>query len=214
MDWIALGFSLIVGALPVFIINKFNRDVVCIESKKEKLYFGALPVVLVILCIYISITKVVELTTIDMCNRMTMFALLWGIAFVDLRTNIIPNEFIVAALLTRCFAFVIQLFTSGYPSVRGITAELFVCLIVFCLCFIVRFLSRSGLGMGDIKLMTIMPLFYGPIGGLRALLYALIVIFVQSVFCLLTKRKGKKDVLAFGPAIAIGAWISVLIAGY
>lgn len=214
MSWSAIIISAISGILPVFIIIRYNKDIVSIQSKIEKLYFGILPIVSVGTCIYVMFKNVVHLSTLEVCNRMIMFSLLWGIAYVDLKRNIIPNEFLITALIIRGIIFLIQLVVYGYDSVWEIMSEIFACLIVFCLCFIVRFLSKKGVGMGDIKLMTIIPLFYGAIGGLRALLYALIVVFVQCVFCLVTKRKGKKDVLAFGPAMAIGTWISLVITGY
>ena len=65
--------------------------------------------------------------------------------------------------------------------------------------------------MGDIKLFMVLPLLMGMIGGMRTVLYGMVFIFIESIFCLVTRRKGGKDELPLGPALGLGAWLTMLL---
>lgn len=95
-----------------------------------------------------------------------------------------------------------ELCISPMDAVAQFLSELIGCGILLAFCLLVRIVSRKGLGMGDVKLFSILPLFLGALGGMRAMMYSMVIIFVQACFCLITKRKGKKDVLPFAPSIA------------
>ena len=113
----------------------------------------------------------------------------------------------------RGIIFLIEILQNPMDAAAQMIAELIGCGVLLAFSLLIRILSRKGLGMGDVKLFSILPLFLGALGGMRAVIYSMLIIFVQAVFCLITKRKGKKDVLPFAPAIAGGTWIIVILSG-
>ncbi len=68
-------------------------------------------------------------------------------------------------------------------------------------------LGRDALGLGDVKLAA-------AIGALAGFPVALVGLFVgimaggvAALFLLLTRRAGRKDTMAYGPYLALGAWL-------
>lgn len=78
------------------------------------------------------------------------------------------------------------------------------------LLLIIAMASRGGMGGGDIKFAAALGLWFGWQYTLMTLLLAFILGGVFGVIILALKIRGRKDVIPFGPFIAIGAWISLL----
>lgn len=78
------------------------------------------------------------------------------------------------------------------------------------LLLIIAMASRGGMGGGDIKFAAALGLWLGWQYTLMTLLLAFILGGVFGVIILALKIRGRKDVIPFGPFIAIGAWISLL----
>lgn len=204
--------TVILACVWIYYEQKKNVDFPVIETKKGKYYFRLMPVALVaMLCYLIWHNK--ELSLFTLWKAGLVLALVWMIAYVDYKVQLIPNRYLLIALLARGILFLTELINGPAQAGIGILSELLGGAILLAFCFLLRILSRKGLGMGDVKLFAILPLFLGFWGGFRALIYAMIIIFIQSVLCLITKKKGKNDVIAFGPAIAGGVWIAVFISG-
>ena len=69
-----------------------------------------------------------------------------------------------------------------------------------------RLISRGGIGIGDIKLVSASGLVLGLYSGFAALLIAQIAAVVAALLLLATKRAGWKDSMPFGPLF----WLGVL----
>lgn len=72
---------------------------------------------------------------------------------------------------------------------------------------------QGSIGAGDIKLFVVMGLLLGLDGIWSAIFLSLVLSFITAIYFLITKRKGKKDAMAFGPALAIGTWLSIFLTG-
>ncbi|MHB1419245.1 MAG: prepilin peptidase, partial [Bacillota bacterium] len=76
--------------------------------------------------------------------------------------------------------------------------------------YLVAFLSRGGMGGGDIKLAAVAGIFLGWQGILTGLFLAVIAAGLVGGILLLTKKKGRKDHIPFGPFIALGTIAALL----
>ena len=63
------------------------------------------------------------------------------------------------------------------------------------------------------KLFIVMGLLLGVRGIWGAMFLSLIVSFFAAIFFLITKKKSKKDEMAFGPALAIGTFLAIFLTG-
>jgi leader peptidase (prepilin peptidase)/N-methyltransferase len=82
----------------------------------------------------------------------------------------------------------------------------------FALMFLLAIIANGGFGFGDVKLAFMLGMFAGyggwPIAVLAALLGFLIGGFV-SLFLVLTKLRGRKDFIPFGPPMILASWVAV-----
>lgn len=134
-------------------------------------------------------------------------------AAVDFKTNIIPNKFMLSALIIRCLFYLVE-FIIIPDEVAMILKESIIGSIIIAVFFLlISLIFKNSIGMGDIKLFAIMGLYQGLWGVLNSVFYSLIVSFVVSVTLLITKKKNRKDTIAFGPSILIGTILGIALSG-
>ena len=84
---------------------------------------------------------------------------------------------------------------------------------IFLATVLCKICIKNSIGAGDIKLFLVMGLFLSLDGIWAAMLFSLVVCFFQVIFLLATKRKTRKDSIAFGPAVTIGTLLSIFMTG-
>ncbi len=124
------------------------------------------------------------------------------ITFIDLKHQIIPNGLVLIILISGIpAAFLSGL--SPWEHVIGFFA-------VSVLLLLVAFLSKGGMGGGDIKLMAAAGLFLGWKLILLSLMIASIIGSIISIGLLVLKKADRKSMVPFGPFLSIGIVISAL----
>lgn len=69
-----------------------------------------------------------------------------------------------------------------------------------------KILKKESMGGGDIKLLAVLGLHFGP---LKTLLLLILACFIGLIIAVL-KKKGRGTPFPFGPALAVAAWITAL----
>lgn len=146
----------------------------------------------------------------DLCRQIAAALTLQSAMIIDSKTRVIPNALILLSLgigvliLTLEYILARDSFLMSFPmSIAG-----FICCIV--LFYVLARLTKDGLGMGDVKLISCMGLLLGLSSTLVAVLLSLILCSAASVVLLLGKRKNKNDRIPFGPFLFAGyifTWI-------
>ena len=130
------------------------------------------------------------------------------LVIIDLREKRLPDRILLIA----------------YPAVTGLLVlaawqdnnwdnlwrALLAGLVVFAGYFMLRFINPSGLGAGDVKLSGLIGLILGWTSWQAALMGTAIGFVLGALvaaFLLLSKRRGLKQSLAFGPYMIAGAWL-------
>jgi leader peptidase (prepilin peptidase)/N-methyltransferase len=141
----------------------------------------------------------------DILLGLALVVVLVPVALIDFDHRIIPNKIMLPAAIA---ALVIGLITrpSGVPEqlIAGAAAG------AFFLLFAVAY--PRGMGMGDVKLAAVLGLFLG-----RSVAVALIVgVFVGAVvggivMARLGVAKGRKTAVPFGPFLAFGGVVGLLV---
>ncbi|MBF7095758.1 prepilin peptidase [Alkalibacter mobilis] len=126
-------------------------------------------------------------------------AVLIAMTFIDMDHQIIPDELNIFLIV---FFVATNLFISYIPWKDAI----FGALIGFAPLFLIVLLTGgSGMGMGDVKLMFALGLYLGFWNSILTVFLSFIYGGVFGVLLLVTKIKGRKDAIPFGPWIALGA---------
>lgn len=131
-------------------------------------------------------------------------------ALFDCRTHLIPNFLVIAMLLSGAvilggeFLLDRSQFTAAILFAVG---GLIVCFPVF---YMLSRLTRGGLGMGDVKLISAMAWLLGLTVTLFSVLFGLVLCALTAIGLMLTKKKSRTDFIPFGPFIFGGYLFLVL----
>lgn len=139
-------------------------------------------------------------------------AALVAITVIDLRHQIIPDAITLPGIVAGLVASLVTGRISWVESVGGalLGSGLFVAIIV---------LSRGGMGGGDLKLAAMLGTFLGWQALLVALFVAVMLGGISAVALVASRRLGRKDVIPFGPFLALGGavalfWADAILAWY
>ncbi len=137
--------------------------------------------------------------------------ILFSAMIIDGKTRIIPNVLVIGAIgsgiLILCLEFIFEreLFsTSLIMSVVGLVC----CVVLF---YVLSRLTRDGMGMGDVKLISAMGFLLGFSSTLFAVLLSLIICTVVSLVLLFARKKNKDDSVPFGPFMFFGYILMFLL---
>ena len=75
---------------------------------------------------------------------------------------------------------------------------------------VIAVVSNGGMGGGDIKLMAALGLWFGWRGILMVMFLSFIIGGIVSVGLLIARKAGRKQMVPFGPFIAVGAYVTAL----
>lgn len=86
-------------------------------------------------------------------------------------------------------------------------------LIHFTLMLMVAILARGGMGFGDVKLAALLGVFTAFIGWETlavSVISGILIGGVVGLILLITRRKGRKDEVPYGPPLILGAWLAII----
>ncbi|NOY57174.1 MAG: prepilin peptidase [Actinobacteria bacterium] len=132
------------------------------------------------------------------------------LALTDLDHHRIPNRILYPGTIVG----LLLLAGGAYAdhAVENLPRALMGGAIYFVLLFIIALAARGGFGMGDVKLAFFLGLFlaYASWGTLVAGIFlAFSLGGLAAITLLVTRLRGRKDPIAFGPALIAGAWIAI-----
>lgn len=136
--------------------------------------------------------------SVQLVPALVLLFLLVVVSGIDLSHRIIPNRLVVAGVA----GWVLASWAGPIAPVRASLTGLVVVGGVFAAA---HFLSRGGMGAGDVKLAAMIGLYLGWKGGLVASFLAVVAGAVLGLALLLARRKGRRDAIPFGPFLAAGA---------
>lgn len=166
-----------------------------------------------------AVAATIAIVAVQLLNMHTLFVLkifvsliaLQAAALIDLNTHAIPNilslYLIVARILFIPFEFIYQkevMATLLLSSAIGGVAT-------FLVLYLIHRITKSGFGMGDVKLLSALGIMVGISSCLTTILFGMIIAALLGIGMILLKRKTRKDSIPFGPFILVGFIISVVL---
>lgn len=172
-------------------------------EKLSKRYFVT---ELLLALVFISLLWRYELTA-AILTPAVLCCCLFCLSLVDLDTQIIPHRFLLIPAVCRAAELVL---TGGFKGlISGIIPGLVIGGAVLTLSLIMdKILKKDTMGGGDIKLLALLGMFFTiP----ECLLLVLIACVVGIVMASILMKVDAETAFPFGPAIAIAAWITMLL---
>lgn len=209
---ILIGYVAAVYFLNEVKWNKVRLDLLKPNSRNKVLYL-ILAVLVSAALITLFQTTYRESTLIHQMKIMTLVLSILPMAAVDYRHHIIPNAFILTALVIRIGFYAAEFIISSSTALVTLKDNLIGAAIIGGFFLLLLLIFKNSIGMGDIKLFSLMGLYQGVWGAVNAVFFSLLVSFFFSVYLLISRKKGRKDQIAFGPSILFGTVVAVALAG-
>jgi leader peptidase (prepilin peptidase)/N-methyltransferase len=125
------------------------------------------------------------------------------IAMIDLDHKIIPNTITLPGMVVGLGL------SLGILPITPL-ASLFGLIIGGAIFYLIAFVSKGGMGGGDIKLVAMIGTFLGLQGGLFTIFTSALLGSVVGLMLMLLHKKGRKDRIPFGPFLSCGAILFML----
>ncbi|WZL71464.1 prepilin peptidase [Clostridiaceae bacterium 35-E11] len=142
--------------------------------------------------------------TLTFLQYAVLSSLLLVIAWIDYDLQIIPDELMLFGLLVGTMLYVFR--HDGMLWRNGLIGLL----IGGGIFLLIAVVSKGAMGGGDIKLMGVLGYWLGGQYILLITLLSFVIGAVFSILLLLLKIKGRKDMIPFGPFIAMAAFITII----
>jgi leader peptidase (prepilin peptidase)/N-methyltransferase len=140
---------------------------------------------------------------VEFVIQVFFYGLLLMIFFIDLEHQIIPNRLV---LILLAYTLVLQ---AVYPT-QTWTDSLLGGVLGGALFLLLALVSRGGMGGGDIKLVTVLGLWFGWQGLILLMFLAFLGGGVTGAVLLLTGLKKRKDGIPFGPFLVLASFVVTL----
>lgn len=147
-------------------------------------------------------------------KTITLIIILFCAAWTDFHKMIIPNRLIVGGLVIRLGLYAAEFLAAPQQFLGLLQSDFFACLVVLFFFVMGVFVIKSGIGMGDIKLLTVLGLYQGFVGMFSAVFFSLCAALIGAVYMMLVKKKKRKDSLPFAPFVLIGTYLAVILTVY
>lgn len=135
-----------------------------------------------------------------------------AISAIDLRHFIVPNRIVYPTLFLMAPLLVVAAAVEDdWASLRGAVLG---GLLGFAVLFVIHFVSPRGMGFGDVRLAGLLGVGLGWLDLGHVFLGLFLGFLTASVISLAligTKRRSRKDRIPFGPFLALGAFLAVLV---
>jgi len=139
-----------------------------------------------------------------------VFIWLGVLGYVDLKERIIPNHMIGAGLIFWVVLVLLDIFVGKTAWKSVIAYSLIGGAVCGGILLIVALLSGSALGMGDVKLFTVLGLLYGLNDTYSILLFSIVIMAVVSIALLIARKVTRKTAVPMAPFVAVGFLLSIL----
>lgn len=147
---------------------------------------------------------------INIIKMLVALLCLVGSACVDYREHRIPNLFPALMALSGIVLLALGHFTEQAGSTAYIVGSAMSAIGCVLFLSIASFLSKGGVGAGDIKLLGALGLLCGVYTICETLFVSMMSCAILSVILLGLKKKNLKSALPFGPFILLGFIVSVI----
>ena len=141
-----------------------------------------------------------------------LFSVLLAVSVIDLDHFRIPNRIVYPSLLASVPLLALAALLDD--DWFGFREALIGAVMAFAFLLLVHLINPRGMGFGDVKLAGLLGLYLGWLGLGFVPLGLFIGFFLGAVIgvaLMLTRRKNRKDPIPFGPFLAAGAVVAILV---
>lgn len=201
--------GLIVGIMEMLVITGvwFKYGVLSAEhgKKKKQILFVAVIGILAAAMNILLFRQNYSLHT--KINVITVYTLLAILAGIDFKKKLIPNIILGVGMLLKALLLAYEwvIYPEGiqgtfFGAIAGLLFGLFFLLLL-------SFLTRHGIGYGDVKMFAWLGFCVGIFDTYYILFYSVLAAAIAGAYLLLVKKVGKRKELPFAPFVFVGFYL-------
>ena len=172
---------------------------------KQLLPYSGVPVILALFLMF----KAGGADAFTLLRGGLLIILGYAASVIDVKEKRIPNSLVLSILAGWVLTIVPQLFYDVEPTLALILDSLLGSAICGALLLLVYFVSRKGLGGGDVKFMAAAGLYLGFQGVLPAMLVGSILAGLTGGVLILFRKIGRKDSIPLAPFLYAGILVTI-----
>lgn len=204
---LGVGISIIMSAL----IKRFSNEEKIFDGKLKDDFKFDIKVALITPITLISIFLLFGISLEFLIYSFVAILLIIDM-FVDIKAQIIPNGLNMTGFVVGIIYMYFKLITNvaeGLDLLFGmfVGAGIFILIALFAL---VAY-KKEGMGLGDVKLMGMLGLFFGVKNIFQIFILSFLIGAIVSVVLLASKIKKADEYIAFGPFIVIATIITMFV---
>lgn len=192
-----------------YLKSETGLDIRTMFREKTFIKYSVLYIVLGVLAFFLysnycySVTKTIR--------YIVVIFLTIAIARIDIKKCIIPNVSVLFLFSFQIILLFIEFFTDR-ASWTAIIFSSLIGLLIGGVTFLVGYvISRQGMGLGDVKLLSAMGFCLGDTTIVAIIMFSLLMAAIYGIIQLLRKKKKYKDEMPFAPFVAIATTILLLL---
>ena len=139
-----------------------------------------------------------------------VFIWLVGLGFIDVKEKIIPNHLIVFQFVFWLIISILEITLGKTSLISVLSFSLLGAFACGGVMFVIALIVKSALGMGDVKMLAVLGLFYGLANTYSILLFSTLIMAVLSIILLILKKVNRKTAIPMAPFVIIGFIVNIL----
>lgn len=169
------------------------------------------PVIEITCAVLISITAQWNLGIFELLAWIVFIAIAVPLAVIDFKEMRLPDLLVFPLFLLGVILFSLASINADLAALGRAAAS---SLLLSASLLVIRWISRGGMGLGDVKLALVTGFFLG-YGGWSTLVFGTFAAFfiacIVGLSLIFFKRAGRKTRIPFGPFMLLGAWLAYWI---
>lgn len=130
---------------------------------------------------------------------------------IDKLERIIPNAILAILIAIRSVLLLATIFIDSEYALKSIKNSVVGLLFWACMFGLIKLMYKDKIGMGDIKALVVAGFYLGIYRCSLVILIVLLVAIFSIVTRMITKKMKAKDYVSFGPYIAMGSYIALML---
>lgn len=166
---------------------------------------------LVVVGVLLYLFNIYEYGVLKICRYTILIVGLFVIAWIDSKRRIVKNKHLLILFIIRFILLILELIRYpllGISIISSAFAGMLIGFVVFGICY---FVSRGGMGAGDVKLIAVLGFYLGNTVVVSVIIITVIVAAICCTIRLMMKKATLKSEIPFGPFVLVGCIIAMML---
>lgn len=161
--------------------------------------------------VIVSLFQLYHYTAMKTYKDVVLVCFMFYIAMIDYKFKLIPSLLIRIMFVVRVAFLLIEIMVYSEYGMQLFISAIGGLVMSFIVMILGYFISRKSLGMGDVRLLTLVGFYLGSSAIYAEMLLAFFLSAIVGLILIALKKMKMRDVMPFAPYVAISVLVVVLV---